>query len=105
TILEDIILVTDEYITLLPSEAFDASKSLQLPSVANRQEREDCILGWFGDWFQQSLHHFGHQTIRQSMEKNFENLRTDIDSQRQNFYKKLYTVLQEESDDIILFEE
>ena len=103
-ILEDVIQATDEYITHLPSEVFSASKYLELPEIANRQEREDTILNWFGNWFQQSLHQFGHQTIRHTLEANFEELRLDIDSQRQRFYQKLYRTLQEESDDIILFE-
>ena len=50
------------------------------------------------------MHQFGHQTIRHTLEANFEELRLDIDSQRQRFYQKLYRTLQEESDDIILFE-
>lgn len=102
-ILEDFISILDSYIEKLPSLAFEASAEIEFPDYAHRQEREEIILYWFDQWFQESLQRFVNKNIKPSLEKHFEEVRLDIDLKRQRFYEALFESLQEESGDIILF--
>lgn len=102
-VVDDILQITDDYIQNLPEDLTNASASIAFAPKINRQEREDIIIAWFVSTLQQSLHHLAHKTIRESMLKHFQILRSKIDQLRAEFYQEVNSVLIKENSDIVLF--
>ncbi|MBM75479.1 MAG: hypothetical protein CMK59_08750 [Proteobacteria bacterium] len=85
-LLNDLILLLDDFLAVISQRSFEASKDLRLPENAPRQERQDLILRFYRNWLRQELLRFAKQQLAPKIQEGYLELSNDLQLIQQRFY-------------------